>query len=106
MMEKIDRNNTFQLFLREWREHRGLTQDQLAQRVGRSKGQISGWESGSRGLRQSVAAELAVALGISINDLYRDPIAPSADELLRNAPAEVRELAIDLIKVLLKRLGQ
>jgi transcriptional regulator with XRE-family HTH domain len=102
MVTRIGPRKAFRLYLREWREHRGLTQDQLAQRIGKAKGQVSGWESGSRGLRQDMAADLAYALDISIDDLYRDPAAPSADDLLRDAPPEVRALAIDMIKTLLR----
>ncbi len=102
MAIRIGPRKAFRLYLREWREHRGLTQEQLAERVGKAKGQISGWESGSRGLRQDMAAALAYALNISIEELYRDPSAPSADELLKDAPPHVRTLAIEMIKTLIK----
>ena len=102
MVTRIGPRNATRLFLREWRLERGLTQQQLADRVGTSKGQVSNWEQAKRGLRQDVQAALAHALSISINDLYRDPAQPSADELLRDATPELRNQAIELIKTLIK----
>jgi hypothetical protein len=40
-------------FIREWRKHRGLTQVQLAERVGMYQGNLSKIESGSRRMIRS-----------------------------------------------------
>ncbi len=50
-------------FLRAWREHRGLTQGQLAEMVGTTGSVISLLESGARGLGDKWLRKLAAALG-------------------------------------------
>lgn len=90
-------------FLAAWRKKRGLTQEQLAERVGTYKGQVSNWENGNRSLSYDVMDALAEALDIEPADLFRDPARPSADELLRDAPDAVYEQALDMIKILVAR---
>lgn len=102
MVTRIGPRRPFRHYLREWREYRELTQQQLADRVGTGKDQISRWESGGRTMSANVIAALADALQLEPRDLFRDPDAPSADELLRNATPEQRRLAFQLIETALK----
>jgi transcriptional regulator with XRE-family HTH domain len=90
------------LYLKEWRNHRTLTQSQLGDRVGKTKGAISRWENGERVPDQQALADLAFAMDCDIVDFYRLPSQRSADALLRGVPDAVREQAIQLIEVLLK----
>jgi transcriptional regulator with XRE-family HTH domain len=53
-------------FLKAWRQHRGLTQAQLAERLGTNSSVISLLESGSRRLSPRWLRPLAVALGAPI----------------------------------------
>ena len=55
--------------LRAWRQHRGLTLDVLADRVGVSKGYLSQMEQGRKAGTLSVFRRLADALGAFIDDL-------------------------------------
>ena len=55
--------------IRVWREHRGLTQQQLADLAGISKPYLSQLESGRRSGSIDVLSALARALGLSIDDL-------------------------------------
>lgn len=50
------------IFLQEWRKYRGLTQEQLAERVGMSKGNISQLEANRQGYSQEGLEALADAL--------------------------------------------
>lgn len=50
------------IFLRQWREYRGLTQEQLADRVGWSVGNVSQLERGLQGYSDEGLAALAEAL--------------------------------------------
>lgn len=102
MVARIGPKKPFRHYLREWRNARGLSQQQLADRLDTSKGQISRWESGSRSMSGDVIAALADALAIEPGDLFRDPAAPSLDALLARAPAHVRDAAADLVRTLLK----
>ena len=100
MVQRIGPKKPRQNYLRAWREERGLTQEQLSDRLNTSKGQISSWETGRRSMTWAVQEALAEALSIEPWDLFRDPQQPSADELLRNATPEIRQQAIEVIRVL------
>lgn len=90
------------VYLAEWRESRGLTQKQLADRLGVTDMTVSRWERKTALLNTNVLAAVSEALGIEPQDLYRHPDQPSADALLRGQPAKVQETAIarviDLIR--------
>lgn len=66
-----------------WRDIAGLTQAELAERVGHSREYISMIENGSRIVtKRSLLIALATALGVSVNDLTGQPDRPrSRDEL-------------------------
>ena len=55
--------------VRVWREHRGLTQQQLAEGVGISVPYLSQIESGKRGGSAEVLAAIAKELGLSLDDI-------------------------------------
>jgi transcriptional regulator with XRE-family HTH domain len=67
-----------------WRDIAGLTQDQLADRVGHSKAYISMIENGARPVtKRSLLIALATALGVSVTDLTGQPNRPrNRDELV------------------------
>lgn len=51
------------VMLREVRERRGLTQQQLARRLGRTQSMVARWESGEHEFTLGTLARLAEALG-------------------------------------------
>ena len=64
-------------FIREWRKHRGLTQEQLAERIGISKPYLSKIETGSRRYDQPFLEAASEALRCMPADLLvRDPTDP------------------------------
>lgn len=94
---RIGARKPFQLFIAEWRLDKGLTQQELGDRMGKSDVTISRWETGKRKPSDKLKADIAYALGIEPIDLYRHPAQPSADALLRDQVPEVVEQAIRLI---------
>jgi transcriptional regulator with XRE-family HTH domain len=65
-------------YLKQWREHRGLSQQRLAERIDTSKGYISDLERGKRRYNQDMLEMLADALNCEPADLLmRDPSDPS-----------------------------
>jgi transcriptional regulator with XRE-family HTH domain len=55
--------------IRVWREHRRMTQEQLAQAAGVRRAYITQLESGTRRGSTKVLAGIARALGVNIDDL-------------------------------------
>lgn len=100
MVTRIRSRNPGRLFLKEWREHRDLTLERLAERVGTDKGTLSKWENAKRAINTDILSELAYALNCEPADLYRHPDLPSANDLLRAAPEDVRRQAIAVISAL------
>lgn len=97
MPTRIGPKRPFRLYIAEWRENRGLSQQQLGDRLGTSDVTISRWETGKRRPDLNAQAAVAEALDIDPFDLRRHPDTPSADDLLRDQPPEIREQAIKLI---------
>lgn len=65
-------------YLKEWRKHRGLTQERLADRLETTKGFISQLENGHRGYTQRLLERLADALMCEPADLLiRNPTDPA-----------------------------
>ena len=62
-----------QIYLREWRLAKGLTQPELAARVGSVKSEISRLENGSRRMTFDWMSALARAMAISVDDLMTPP---------------------------------
>ncbi|WP_410052705.1 helix-turn-helix transcriptional regulator [Bradyrhizobium sp. SZCCHNRI1073] len=100
MPPRIGPRRPSRLFLSEWREHRGLTQEQLGQRLGTSHVTISRWETRKRQPDLKAQEAIAEALGIEFVDLRRHPQQPSADELLRDQPPEIVDQALKLIRAI------
>ena len=67
--------------IRVWRDYRGLTQQQLAEKAGISKPYLSQLESGKRNGTTEVLSKLAEALQVSLEDLvesiYHEDVQPT-----------------------------
>lgn len=103
MVIKVGHNNPLRHYLREWRESKHLTQEQVAERLETSKGQVSNFENNKRKMTVEMANAFAFALGIDPLSIFHHPDQPSADALLRNAPAEDRIKILTVIKTLLDK---
>jgi transcriptional regulator with XRE-family HTH domain len=93
-------------YIKEWRKHRGLTQDRLAERIGIDRAYLSKIESGKRRYDQPFLEAAAVVLQCEPADLIiRDPSDPdgiwSVWDTLR--PVE-RQQVVEIAKTI-KRTG-
>lgn len=96
------------LFIAEWRDLRGLTQEQLAARVEEISGSpcsnvnISRWERQKANASVEVMGVLAEALRIEPADLFRDPNRPESRilELVSGMDEKTKEQAVRLIEAL------
>jgi transcriptional regulator with XRE-family HTH domain len=100
MATRIGPRKPPRLFIAEWREKAGLTQEQLASRLDTTDVTISRWETRKRQPNLDALAAIAEALDIELRDLYRLPSEPSADAMLRGQPKEVIEQAMRLIQAI------
>jgi transcriptional regulator with XRE-family HTH domain len=69
--------------LRQQRERRGLTQQELAVAAGLSRRSIAGWELGG-GIRPNSARKVAEALGVEITDLLEPNLDPREQPIRAN----------------------
>jgi transcriptional regulator with XRE-family HTH domain len=77
--KKLTQPGTVRHFIRQWRDHRGLTQERLADRVDLSVGAISQLENGIIPYTQATLEAIASALSCEPADLImRDPTKQSA----------------------------
>ena len=86
------------LYLAEWREHRGLTQQQLADQLGSFTSTVSRWENLQREPNLGTQKAIADVLSIEVTDLHRHPDQFSADALLRGQPQEILDLILKLVE--------
>jgi transcriptional regulator with XRE-family HTH domain len=93
------------IFVREWRKHRGLTQEALAARVGVSQETISRLERGSIAYTQSMLEALADALACEPADLImRDPSRADAIwTIWDQIPVQQRDQAAKVLEAFVPR---
>lgn len=91
-------------FFKEWREHRELSQQQLADRLDTSVASISRIESGTQPYTQDVLEALADALGTDpASLLMRNPDDPEAIwSLWENAKPGQRKMIVDIARTVTK----
>jgi transcriptional regulator with XRE-family HTH domain len=75
--------------IRYYREQRGYTQEQLAEKLGITKGYISRVENNKERPNLEFLANVADALGVHVKDLFDDDTPPT--------PPELKELGADWI---------
>lgn len=83
------RMNKGRNFVREWRKHRKLTQEKLAEMTGYTPSSISQLETGAQGYEEATLVRLAEAMQCKPGDLISGP--PGEIGLLQ----ELRELHPD-----------
>jgi transcriptional regulator with XRE-family HTH domain len=91
-------------FIREWRKHRGLTQERLADRIGMSNGNLSMIERGETGYTQATLEILAEALQCEPADLLvRNPMdAEGIWSLWDKAKPAERKQIVEVVKAMLR----
>lgn len=93
-------------FIREWRKHRGLSQDQLAERIGMNRAYLSKIESGKRRYDQPFLEAAAAVLRCEPADLIiRDPSDPDGIWSVWDSLKPVERAQVVEIAKTLKRTG-
>jgi transcriptional regulator with XRE-family HTH domain len=109
MVARIRKGARTHLYITEWREARGLTLDQLANRVGVAENTIWRWENEQHRLNPEKIAALAHHLDLEPQELWfpppGGPTRPSLDSLLRGADDDLFSTAHDIISRLARKSG-
>jgi transcriptional regulator with XRE-family HTH domain len=91
-------------YIAQWREHRNLTQEQLASRLEMTQSHLSMLENGKRGYTQETLEAIADALGTDAASLLmRNPTDPGAiwsiwDQAKQGERQLIEELARSVVK--------
>lgn len=93
-------------YVREWRQYRNLTQEQLAERIGKTHGAISQLERGLTDYTQGMLEALAYALSCEPSDLLGiNPLVEGKvvdiSVLLRGAPPAVLNQVYSVVGAIL-----
>jgi transcriptional regulator with XRE-family HTH domain len=95
------------IFLKQWREYRNLTQEQLAERVGWSVGNVSQLERGLQGYSDEGLALLADALQCTPGQIL--DVDPTNDDaiwsLWERAQPGQRQALIEVAKGMVRKTG-
>jgi len=94
-------------FLREWREHRGISQEKLAAMVGWTQGQISQLELNKVDYTATGLEALAAALECDVRDLlFRRPTdAEGLADIVEAIPEAERGRALEIMKTFKRTAG-
>ena len=92
----------YRYYLKEWRQFRGMSQEDLAAALKTSKGEISRYERGKRAYSLLVQFRLAKALSIKPWQFFFPPDFRSADEMLAHLSPEERERYLSALEVLIR----
>lgn len=85
-------------FIRKWRQHRGLSQEAVAEAIGIERSYLSRIETGSRRYDETILQDLSVVLKCSVVDLIaRDPDDPQGlwaiyDQLTASARRQLADI--------------
>lgn len=92
-------------FIKQWREHRGLNQEQLAERLEMTQSHLSMLENGRRGYTQETLEAVAEALQTDVASLLMRN--PADDEAIwsiwdQAKTGDQRKMIVELAKTVLK----
>jgi len=98
-------------YVKEWRTKRGLTQEQLAERVDRSRGLISQIESGTTLLTEDLIYALAEAFQCEPGDIFRvnplkEGLVIDITDSLVGASPQLQAEALGFVRGLVSNRGQ
>lgn len=103
MVTRIHRSVARRLFLKEHREAKGVSAEQMAGRLGIERESVYRLEREPRRMNAEKQAAYAYALGIEPEELWRPPGRPSLDAIISAAPDDVADMAADIVRRLVSR---
>lgn len=92
-------------YLKEWREKRGLFQEQLAELVGSSGSALSRFETGERQIKFDMQVKLVNVLGITMAQFFCDPDDTELEALIARLKPEDRVRVAKIVKTFVDNDG-
>jgi len=103
MVTRIRKSASRRLFLKEHRKAKGVSAEVMAGRLDIERESVYRQEREPRRVNAEKLAAWAVALDVEPEELWSPPGTQSLDALVRGTSAEVKEMAVDIVRRLLKR---
>ncbi len=103
MVTRIGQRRRAHLYIKEWLDYRGLSDEKAAGRLEVSRETVWKWRTQQGRLTTDKMASLASILDIEPEELYRPPSRPSLDAMVKDAPDDVQSMAADIIRRLVGR---
>lgn len=103
MVTRIGKGRRQHLYLREWMDHRGLSDETLGLRLGLSRQTIYRWRKEQWRIDTEKMALLAEALDIDPRDLWGPPSRRSVDAITQGLPDEIHGDVVEFAEKLRKR---
>jgi transcriptional regulator with XRE-family HTH domain len=100
MVPRIGRKQKSHLYIKEWMEARGLSDQKMADRIGVERPTITRWRTEQHRLNPEKIAAIAAALDIEPAELWRPPHRPSVDALLRDADDATLQRAAEVVRLI------
>ena len=92
-------------FLKELRQEKKMTQEQLAEQMGVSRRTVSRWETGSNLPDLSVLVELADFYDVDLNEIFRgERRSETVDTELKDTLLQAAEYSENIKKIIVKRM--
>lgn len=98
MIVRIGQRRRAHLYLTEWRDYRGLSDETLGNRIGVARETVFRWRTEPHRLNPDKLAVLASALDCEPCDFYRLPSDPSLDAIVSGVPADLRATVTDVVR--------
>lgn len=87
------------LYIDEWFAARGLNDEKVGNRLDKDRATIFRWRKEQHRLNPGKIAELASALDIEPEELWRPPdLGPSLDVMVKDSPPETQAMIADVVR--------
>ncbi|HLH92098.1 MAG TPA: helix-turn-helix transcriptional regulator [Xanthobacteraceae bacterium] len=91
------------LYIQEHMQARGLSDEKVGEILGVARETIWRRRTEQHRLNPKKIAELAHAIGVEPEDLYRPPDRPSVDAMLKDVDQATFETSVDIVRRLIKK---
>jgi DNA-binding Xre family transcriptional regulator len=95
---RIYKGRQDRLFLEEWMAKKAVDDKILAGRLGVARETVTRYRGQPSRLNTEKLAQVAFALDIEPEDLWRHPERPSLDAIVKDAPEDVQATAADIVR--------